>query len=60
MILTTPVRLNNTDFSVKKTLYMGLENIEDILDIRFMFDDVDPAMATKIINETDIIFVSTR
>jgi hypothetical protein len=60
MILTTPVRLNSTDFSVKKTLYMGLENIEDILDIRFMFDDVDPAMMTKIINETDIIFVSTR
>jgi hypothetical protein len=48
------------DFSVKKTLYMGLENIEDIIDIRFMFDDVDPAMTTKIINETDIIFVSTR
>jgi hypothetical protein len=43
---THPVGLNSTDFSVKKTLYMDFKNIEDILNIGFIFDEVDLAMAT--------------
>ena len=43
MIFTTPVRLNCFDFSVQKAFDMSLEGIENLLNIRLMFKEIDPA-----------------
>ena len=33
MVLTTPIRLNDLDFSVQKALSMSLQGIKDLLNI---------------------------
>jgi hypothetical protein len=38
MILTTPIGLHSTNFSVKKQLNVFLEEIENVLNIRLMFN----------------------
>jgi hypothetical protein len=60
MILTTPVGLYCTDFGVKKTLNMGLKSVENMLNIRLVFDQINPGVATIIINKTDLILKTSR
>jgi hypothetical protein len=42
MVLTTPIRLNGFNLSVKKTLYMRLEGIENLLNIRLVLEEINP------------------
>jgi hypothetical protein len=39
---------------------MVLKSIKYALNIRFVFDEIYPTMATKIIDETNIIFKTSR
>jgi hypothetical protein len=41
MVLTTPIRLNGFNLSVKKTLYMRLEGIENLLNIRLVLEEIN-------------------
>jgi hypothetical protein len=43
MILTTPIGLKSFDFCVQKSFNMSLESIKDLLDIRLMFEKINPA-----------------
>ena len=47
MVLTTPIRLDNYDFSVKKTLNMSLKRIEHFLNIRLVLEKIDPTKMRK-------------
>ena len=35
---------------------MGLESVKDLLNIRFVFEEIDPAKTGVVINKTNIIF----
>jgi hypothetical protein len=59
-ILTTPIRLNMNNFVIQQTLNMCLKLHEDMKHIRFALNQVKPSKATKSINETDIIVVTTN
>jgi hypothetical protein len=39
---------------------MVLKSIKDAFNIRFIFDQIDPTIATIVINETDIILKTPR
>ena len=59
MILTPPIRLNSFNFGIKKTLNVSLESVKDLLNIRLMFEEINPTESGLVINKTDIIFVTT-
>jgi hypothetical protein len=60
VIFTTPVGPHNKNFSVKNMLNMSLQKIEYVLNIRFMFNKINPTMVAVVIHKTNIILVSTR
>jgi hypothetical protein len=39
---------------------MSLESIENLLDIRLMFQEINPAKTRIVINEANIVFKTTR
>jgi hypothetical protein len=43
MVLTTPIRLNRFNFGIQKTLNMSLESIKNLLNIRLVFKEINPA-----------------
>ena len=57
---TTPVRLNNLDFAIQKAFDMSLKVIEDLLNIRLVFKQINPGEARVVINKTNIILVPSR
>ena len=57
VVFTTPVGLNNLDFAIQEAFDMSLKVIEDLLNIRLMFKQINPNEARVIINKTDIILV---
>jgi hypothetical protein len=60
VILTTPVRLDSFDFSIEETFNMSLKSIENLLDIRLMFQEIYPTEARIVINKANIVGISTR
>ena len=56
VVLASPIRLNRTDFCVKKSFDMGLKIVENLFDIRFMFEKINPRKTAKVINEANIKF----
>ena len=42
VVLTTPIRLDGFDLSVKKALYMRLKSIENLLNIRLVLKEINP------------------
>ena len=60
VVLASPIRLNRTDFCVKKSFDMGLKIIEDLFDIRFMFEKINPGKTAKVINEANLNFKTSR
>jgi hypothetical protein len=60
VILPTPIRLNRLDLGVQKTLNMSLERIENLLNVRLMFEKIYPAKTRVIIHKANIVFVSPR
>ena len=59
VILTTPVGLNSYDFSVEKTLNMGLKGIKYLLNVRLVFKEINPREARVIVNKAHIIFITS-
>jgi hypothetical protein len=60
VILTTPIGLKSLDFCVQKSFNMRLESIEDLLDIRLMFEKINPTEMRIVINKANIVFKTTR
>ena len=60
VILTSPIGLNGTNFGMKEAFDMVLKIIENLLNIRLMFNKVNPRIAAEIIHKTHIVFKTTR
>ena len=60
VILTAPIRLNCTNFCIEEALDMVLKIIEDLINIRFVFNQINPRVTAEIIHKTHIIFKTTR
>ena len=60
VIFTTPIGLNCLNLSTRKALNISLESIEHILNIRLVFNEIDPTKTCVIIDKTDIIFETSR
>jgi hypothetical protein len=60
MILPSPIGLNSAYFGVKKTLNMILKSVEDSLNIRLVLDEINPVIATVIIDKTRVILKTPR
>jgi hypothetical protein len=56
----TPIRLHTLNFYVKKMLNMSLKLHKDTLCLRSIMHEIDPCEFAKIINEPNIIFVTTN
>jgi hypothetical protein len=56
----TPVRLHTLNFRVKESFYMSLELGKDLLCFSAIMHEVNLREFTKIINETDIVFITTN
>jgi hypothetical protein len=57
MVFATPVRLDSLYFGVQKALNMGLESIKNLLNIRLVLEEINPAKTRMIINKANIVFV---
>jgi hypothetical protein len=60
LILSTPICLDMYDFSIQKMFNMFLELKEYIIDIGFVFKQVEPSKTTVSINKTYIKTMSTN
>jgi hypothetical protein len=58
-ILSTLVRLDMNNFAIKKPFYMFLELKKNIINIRLVFDQIEPSETTISINKAHIKMVST-
>ena len=60
VVFTTPVGLNSPAFAIQKAFDMSLKVIEDLLNIRLVFKQINPSEARVVINKTNIILVPPR
>ena len=60
MIFPTPIGLDSTNFGVQEALNMILKDVKDALNVRFMFNEIYPTIATIIINKAHIILKTPR
>ena len=60
VVLASPIRLDRTDFCVKKSFDMGLKFVENLFDVRFMFEKINSGKTAKVINEANIKFKTAR
>jgi hypothetical protein len=60
LILSTPISLYRNNFSVKESFNKILEQMKSLKHIRFELEKINPSEFTIIINEVDIIFISSN
>ena len=60
VVFTTPVGLNDLDFIIQKAFDMSLKVVENLLNIRLVFKQINPGEARVVINKTNIILVPSR
>jgi hypothetical protein len=60
LIFPTPVRLHTLNFCVKELFYVSLELGKDLLCFSAIMHEVNPRELTEIINETDVVFITTN
>ena len=60
VVFTTPVGLNGLDFIIQKAFDMSLKVVENLLNIRLVFKQINPGEARVVINKTNIILVPSR
>jgi hypothetical protein len=60
LILSTPISLYRNNFSVKESFNKILEQMKSLKHIRFELEKINPSEFTIIINEADIIFISSN
>jgi hypothetical protein len=56
----TPVRLNILDFGIEEMLNMSLKCIENLLNIKLVFQEINLAETRIVINKAHIILKNTR
>jgi hypothetical protein len=56
-ILTTPIRLDNNDLPIKKSLDLILKITKLLKNFRFIFPKIVPSVFAEIINKTHIVFL---
>jgi hypothetical protein len=54
-----PIGLGCKNFFVEQSFNKGLKFLELLKDFRFIFEQIDQSKLAKVINKTDIIFVSS-
>ena len=59
-VLTTLVGLNGLDYAIQKAFDMSLKVIEELLNIRLVFKQINPSEARVVINKTNIILVPPK
>jgi hypothetical protein len=59
-VLSTPVRMEGTNFGIKKAFNMFLKQVKSMLDIRLALEEIDPSITTEIIQEAHIIFKTSH
>jgi hypothetical protein len=59
-VLATPIKLEGTNFCIKKVFSMFLKQVKSMLDIRLALEEIDPSIMTKIIQEAHIIFKTSH
>ena len=57
MVLTAPIRLDGFNLSVQKTLNMSLKSIENLLNIRFVLEKINPTKTGVVVNKTNIVLI---
>ena len=57
VVFTTPVGLNGFDFIIQKAFDMSVKVVENLLNIRLVFKQINPGEARVVINKTNIILV---
>ena len=60
VVFTTPVGLDGLDFIIQEAFDMSLKVIEDLLNIRLMFKQINPSELAIVIDKADVIFFSTK
>jgi hypothetical protein len=60
LILSTPISLYRNNFSIKESFNKILELMKSLKHIRFELEKINPSEFTIIINEADIIFISSN
>ena len=60
MVFASPIGLNCTNFCVEESFDMGLKIVENLFDIRFMFENINPGKTANVINEANIKFKTSR
>ena len=60
VVFTTPVGLNGLDFTIPKAFDMSLKVVENLLNIRLVFEQINPAKTRVVINKANIILVPSR
>jgi hypothetical protein len=58
VVFSPTIRLEGFDFCVKKQLNMFLKLKKDILNNRFMFNEVNPCKTTIIVKEAHIVLIT--
>jgi hypothetical protein len=60
LILATPIGLHSNNFTVEHSLNKALKFLKEFKHLRFMVKKINPCETTKIIDETDIVFLMTK
>ena len=60
LILTTPIGLDSKNFPIKQSFNKVLEFLKFLENFRLVLKQVDPSEFAKVINKTDIIFISSN
>ena len=59
-ILTTTIGLHALNFGIEKKLNIFLKAKEDMFNVGFLNDRKEPSVLGKVIDKTDVVFVSTN
>jgi hypothetical protein len=60
LIFTSPIGLHRKIFTVKHPFNKTLKFFKELKHLGFMTEKIDPCKSTKIIDESDIIFLMTK
>ena len=60
VVLATPIRPNDYDFSAKKTLNMRLKSIKHFLNVRLVLKEIYPTKTRVVIDKAHIILITSR
>jgi hypothetical protein len=60
IILATPIGVHSNNFTVKHSFNKTLKFFKEFKHLRFMMKKINPCKMTKIIDETNMVFFTTK